>query len=129
MSLALSLNLINGCAGLFSLGHQGFFGVGAYTAGVVVYYAGLPGPVALAASIPGVDLTRSRVMVFAIGAGFAGLAGGVFANLKTDITPDDFGLLFGVVVLLYVVLGGLGSLGGCMIATAMLYTLERTLQE
>ncbi|MCW8129999.1 MAG: branched-chain amino acid ABC transporter permease [Planctomycetota bacterium] len=36
VSLALSLNLINGSTGLFSLGHQGFFGVGAYTAAMLV---------------------------------------------------------------------------------------------
>jgi branched-chain amino acid transport system permease protein len=36
VSLAISLNLVNGCAGLFSLGHQGFWAVGAYAAALLV---------------------------------------------------------------------------------------------
>lgn len=35
MILAMSLNLVNGCAGQFSLGHAGFMGVGAYTSAAI----------------------------------------------------------------------------------------------
>ena len=38
ITLTLSLNLINGFCGLFSLGHQGFWMVGAYAAGITVVY-------------------------------------------------------------------------------------------
>src|SRR5690606_15237605 len=38
--LAVSLNLTNGITGQFSIGHAGFFAVGAYTAGAVSVYAG-----------------------------------------------------------------------------------------
>jgi branched-chain amino acid transport system permease protein len=36
--LAVSLNIVNGCAGQFSIGHAGFMAVGAYTAAAIVYY-------------------------------------------------------------------------------------------
>src|SRR5882724_8968827 len=36
--LAVSLNLINGITGQFSIGHAGFYAVGAYTSATVVYY-------------------------------------------------------------------------------------------
>jgi len=51
--LALSLNLINGCAGMFSLGHQGFWAVGAYGAAALVVKLPfeLPGPVMFALSL------------------------------------------------------------------------------
>lgn len=51
--LALSLNLINGCAGMFSLGHQGFWAVGAYGAAALVVKSPieLPGPVLFALSL------------------------------------------------------------------------------
>ncbi|MFO1092839.1 MAG: branched-chain amino acid ABC transporter permease [Planctomycetaceae bacterium] len=39
--LAVSLNLVNGLAGQFSLGHAGFLAVGGYTAGTVTYYCSL----------------------------------------------------------------------------------------
>jgi branched-chain amino acid transport system permease protein len=42
------LDVVVGCAGLVSLGHAGLFGVGAYTAGVLVLKAGAP----LAATLP-----------------------------------------------------------------------------
>lgn len=251
MTLAVSLNLINGCAGLFSLGHQGFFGVGAYAGGLTLvmlsphlgggpvgggatllasiiagglaatafglivgvpclrlkgdylaiatlgfaeifriivlnmdavggpagfrlpyvfegltaaksqkfmYYGFYLGVAALllgaallvirnimrsshgraiyairedetAAEILGVDLTRYKVTVFALGAGFAGLAGGVHANMKSYITPNDFSMMFGVTLLLYIVLGGLGSMGGALMATTALFVLEQLLNQ
>ncbi len=51
--LALSLNLINGCGGMFSLGHQGFWAVGAYGAAALIVKLpfDLPGPVVFALSL------------------------------------------------------------------------------
>lgn len=53
--LAVSLNLINGITGQFSLGHAGFMAIGAYVSGVVSFYAGphlgLPDPLLLTLAI------------------------------------------------------------------------------
>src|SRR5205823_498116 len=51
ITLAVSLNLINGHTGQFSLGHAGFMGVGAYTAAAITMFAG---PKLLPASPPAV---------------------------------------------------------------------------
>src|SRR5690349_16561225 len=40
INLAVSLNLINGFTGQFSIGHAGFYAVGAYTSAFVVFYGG-----------------------------------------------------------------------------------------
>lgn len=236
LTLTLSLNLINGFCGLFSLGHQGFWAVGAYAAAITVVY--LPGaegptwmafclsfPVAMAAaalfgflvglpclrlrgdylaiatlgfseilrnviqnseklgqslgmSFPnlvrksvearrsfyfiylllawlmvaatlavlrnlvhsshgraiqavrdderaaellGVNLTRYKVLVFVIGAAFAGLAGAMFANYNAQVTPEDFNFNAGVLMVVMVVLGGMGSFTGTIVATVLLY--------
>ena len=42
--LAVSLNLINGFTGQFSIGHAGFYAVGAYTSASLVFYGGADDP-------------------------------------------------------------------------------------
>jgi len=236
LTLTLSLNLINGYCGLFSLGHQGFWAVGAYSAAATVVY--LPGavgspwlafvlsfPIGLcsaalfgflvglpclrlrgdylaiatlgfseilrnliqnseklgqslgmsfpnlvrksvqerrsyyfvylvlawamaaatllvlrnlvnsshgraiqavrdderAAELLGVNLTRYKVLVFVIGAAFAGLAGATFANYNAQVTPEDFNFNAGVLMVVMVVLGGMGSFTGTIVSTVLLY--------
>lgn len=233
LTLTLSLNLINGFCGLFSLGHQGFWAVGAYAAAVTTVH--LPGggwtafllsfPIAMLAAalfgilvglpclrlkgdylaiatlgfseilrnliqnseklgqslgmsfpnlvrvsvserqhfyfiyialalaivtatllmlrnlihsahgraiqairdddrvaeILGVNLTRYKVLVFVTGAAFAGLAGALFANYNAQVTPDDFSFNAGVLMVVMVVLGGMGSFTGTVAATVLLY--------
>lgn len=239
LMLTLSLNLINGFCGLFSLGHQGFWAVGAYAAGVTLTYidggwlgfflsfplammaaaffgfiVGLPclrlkgdylaiatlgfseiirnlvqnseklgqslgmvlpnvirksvverrnfyfiyialawfgaGLTLLvlrniiqsshgraikavrdderAAEVLGVNLTRYKVLVFVTGAAFAGLAGAMFANYNAFITPDHFSFNVGVLMVVMVVLGGMGSFTGTIMATLVLYFTPVILQ-
>src|SRR5512135_2839011 len=45
--LALSLNLINGYAGLFSIGHAAFYGIGAYSSALLTLRVGIPFVIAL----------------------------------------------------------------------------------
>ncbi|MEO1267939.1 MAG: branched-chain amino acid ABC transporter permease [Myxococcota bacterium] len=78
-----------------------------------------------AAELLGVNLTRYKVMAFVIGAGFAGLAGALYTNYVTQIEPKEFNLIKGIYILLYVVLGGMGSMSGTVLATLMLYTLDK----
>src|SRR3954466_5698993 len=78
--LAVSLNLINGVTGQFSIGHAGFYAVGGYTSAALVYYGG--------AAIRGVtgfmpSLAQDALLLLlglsaaAIAAGLAGLAVGI----------------------------------------------------
>ena len=79
----------------------------------------------IAAELLGVSLARYKVLAFVIGAGMAGLAGALYLNYVTQIEPREFNLLKGIYILLYVVLGGMGSLSGTVLATAVLYVLDK----
>jgi branched-chain amino acid transport system permease protein len=63
---ALSLDLILGYAGVVSLGHAAFFGVGAYLTGIGIVHAGLPWPVAIAAGVAASLLVGAAVGFLAI---------------------------------------------------------------
>jgi branched-chain amino acid transport system permease protein len=79
----------------------------------------------IAAELLGVNLTRYKVLAFVLGAGLAGLGGALYANYMTQIEPREFNLLKGIYILLYVVLGGMGSMSGTVLATALLYVLDK----
>ena len=63
----------------------------------------------------GINTTYYKVVAFAIGSFFAGLAGAIFAHNFYIIQPTTFGFLKSFDILIYVVLGGLGSLSGSVI--------------
>ena len=233
--LAVSLNLVNGLSGQFSLGHAGFMGVGAYTAasvnvfllsslrgssigeqmglllslaaaglasGLVGYLVGLPtlrlkgdylaivtlgfGEIIrvvilniqavggargfigipnstsaflaafvlascvmathrfvfsshgrallavreneIAAEAMGVDNTRFKVKAFAVSAAVAGVAGGLFAHYLSYINPSSFDFMKSVEIVIMVVLGGMGSVSGAIIAAFLLTLLPEALR-
>ena len=233
--LAVSLNLVNGLSGQFSLGHAGFMAVGAYTAasvnifglgalhgsmmgdqcafllsllaaalasGLVGYLVGLPslrlkgdylaivtwgfGEIIrvvilniqsvggargfigiprstsaflvafilalcviathrfvlsthgrallavreneIAAEAAGVDTTRYKVQAFTISASVAGVAGGLFAHYLCYINPSSFGFMKSVEIVIMVVLGGMGSVSGSVIAAFLLTLLPEALR-
>jgi branched-chain amino acid transport system permease protein len=70
----------------------------------------------IAAEAIGVDLTYHKVMSFTVSAFFAGIGGGLLASLLTTIDPRTFMFLMTFNVLIVVVLGGLGSITGTVIA-------------
>lgn len=223
--LAVSLNLINGITGQFSIGHAGFMSVGAYTAAVITTKLGLPFALAvllaaivagfmglligiptlrlkgdylaiatlgfgeivrvvflnidyvggaagiigipqlttwawlfgsvvlcvvvvqnyinsshgrasiaireneLAAELMGVDTTRYKVTAFVIGAAFAGLAGALYAHYFFLIQPGNFNFLKSFDILVMVVLGGLGSTSGAILAAILLTVVSALLQS
>ena len=233
--MAASLNLVNGVAGQFSIGHAGFMAVGAYTSAAITLFAtkrlGGPGPAALvvfvvalliggavaalagylvglpslrlrgdylaivtlgfgeiirvvivnvealggsrglpgipkfasvfwiwlfvaitvitlyrivhsdygrtllairedeiAASAMGVDTTAKKVGAFTIAAFFAGVGGGLFAHTLAYLNPNSFkfDISFGFVVM--VILGGMGSLSGSVLAAILLTVMLEALR-
>jgi len=80
-----------------------------------------------AAEMMGVRLIRYKVMVFVIGAALAGLAGALLANFRSTVSPDRFPMMEGIKILLMVVLGGLGSMSGTVIAVFVLYVAEQAI--
>jgi len=80
-----------------------------------------------AAELMGVNLIRYKVSIFVIGAVLAGLAGALFTNYRSTISPGNFPMMEGVRILLMCVLGGLGSMSGTLIAVFVLYSSEQIL--
>jgi len=82
----------------------------------------------MAAEAMGVNITYYKVLSFTIGAFFAGLAGGLFAHYLSYIAPRSFDVLKTIEILLMVVLGGLGSITGSVIAAVVLTALPEVLR-
>lgn len=223
--LGVSLNLINGFTGQFSIGHAGFMSVGAYISAIITLKQGLPFPVALlggglaaslagllvgipslrlkgdylaiatlgfgeiirivwlntdyvggasglngipketnwswifftvlltvvfinnlvhsthgracisvreneiAAEAMGINATRYKVLAFSIGAFFAGVAGALSAHNFYIIQPTSFNFMKSFEILVIVVLGGLGSTTGSILAAILLTLVFTWLQD
>ena len=83
----------------------------------------------IAADAMGINTTYYKVLAFVIGAFFAGVAGGLYAHNFYIIQPVNFGFLKSFDILIFVVLGGLGSLSGSVIAATLLTIVSTFLQE
>ena len=83
----------------------------------------------IAAEAIGVNTTASKVQAFTIGAFFAGIGGGLYASYFFLIKPDQFGFLRSIDILVIVVLGGLGSLSGTVIAAILLAIVSMLLAQ
>jgi branched-chain amino acid transport system permease protein len=70
----------------------------------------------VAAELVGVNLSRTRVLAFVISAAYGGLAGAVFVLLTNQITINTFPFPFSITLLTVMVIGGIGSLWGAVIA-------------
>ena len=82
----------------------------------------------IASDAMGINTTYYKVLAFAIGAFFAGIAGALYAHNFYIIQPANFGFLKSIDILIYVVLGGLGSLSGAIVATILLTVVSTFLQ-
>ena len=78
----------------------------------------------------GINITKYKLMAFSISAGLAGVAGVLYAHNLTTLTalPKNFGYNMSIMILVYVVLGGIGSIRGSVIATVILYLLPEMLR-
>ncbi len=81
----------------------------------------------VAAGLLGIDPTRSKVGAFLLGSALAGLAGALYAHYQGTITPLDFSFMEMVKIFLIVVLGGLGSISGCITAALVIVYVENVL--
>lgn len=84
----------------------------------------------IAAESVGINITKYKLMAFAISAALAGVAGVLYAhNLSTlAATPKNFGYNMSIMILVFVVLGGLGNIRGSMIAAVVLTLLPELLR-
>ncbi|TRY19579.1 branched-chain amino acid ABC transporter permease [Tessaracoccus rhinocerotis] len=83
----------------------------------------------IAAEAIGIDTTRVKVQTFTIAAFFAGIGGGLYASYFYVLQPSQFGFLKSIDILVIVVLGGLGSMSGSIIAAIVLAVLSTFLAQ
>jgi branched-chain amino acid transport system permease protein len=67
-----------------------------------------------------IDTTSMKLLVFAMGASFGGVAGGMFAAIQGFISPESFVLVESVMVVSMVVLGGMGNIAGVILGAVLL---------
>jgi branched-chain amino acid transport system permease protein len=82
----------------------------------------------LACQAMGIDKTKAKLTAFALGATWAGMAGVLFAAKTTFINPASFTFLESAMILSIVVLGGMGSIVGVIIAALALILLPEYLR-
>jgi branched-chain amino acid transport system permease protein len=82
----------------------------------------------VAAEAMGVDTTGYKVRAFVIAAFFAGIAGGLFGHYLTTLGPRSFTYVKSMEIVVMVVLGGLGSISGSVLAAALLTLLPEALR-
>ncbi|MBI5936939.1 MAG: ABC transporter ATP-binding protein [Betaproteobacteria bacterium] len=82
----------------------------------------------LAASAMGIDTRNVKLLAFAMGATFGGLAGGLFAAFQGFISPESFGLMESIMILCMIVLGGMGHIPGVILGAVLLTVLPEALR-
>ncbi|MEJ7634659.1 branched-chain amino acid ABC transporter permease [Aeromicrobium sp.] len=77
----------------------------------------------VAARLSGINVQRTKVIVFVVSAATAGLGGGILAILTQSVSPGAFSLAFSLFLLMAVVIGGIGSLAGAVWGALLLVAL------
>jgi branched-chain amino acid transport system permease protein len=146
-------SVTNGAAGLNGVQAPKLFGLSFGVSAMPYYYVGIALVAALifisvrlrdsrigrawmairedetAAGAMGVNGTRFKLLAFAIGAAFAGMVGVFYVAKLQTATPDMFGFPVSTMILVMVVLGGMGSVWGVVLAAAILQLLQSWLLQ
>lgn len=82
----------------------------------------------IAATSIGVNITKYKLLVFVVSAILCGMAGSIYALNYSNITAAKFDYNTSILILVYVVLGGLGNINGTIISTIILLLLPELLR-
>ena len=82
----------------------------------------------VAAKAMGINTRNVKLLAFAMGASFGGIAGAVFSATQQFISPESFGLFESIIVLAMVVLGGMGNIPGVILGAVLLTLLPEVLR-
>lgn len=84
----------------------------------------------IAAESTGINITKYKLMAFSVSAVLAGLAGVLYAHNLSTLTalPKNFGYNMSIMILVFVVLGGIGNIRGSIIAAVILTLLPELLR-
>jgi branched-chain amino acid transport system permease protein len=82
----------------------------------------------VAAKAMGINTRNVKLLAFAMGASFGGIAGGIFSATQQFVSPESFGLFESIIVLSMVVLGGMGNIPGVIMGAILLTLLPEVLR-
>jgi branched-chain amino acid transport system permease protein len=83
----------------------------------------------VAAGAMGINTTHVKLLAFAMGASFGGIAGGMFSAIQGFISPESFVLVESIMVLSMVVLGGMGNIWGVILGALLLSFVPEILRH
>jgi branched-chain amino acid transport system permease protein len=78
----------------------------------------------IAAVAMGVPAVKTKLLAYATGASFGGIAGAFLASLLNTVNADQFQFYFSILVLAMIILGGLGSIWGCVLGAIVLSAIN-----
>ena len=76
----------------------------------------------------GIDTTRTKVRAFVLSSFFAGVAGSLFAHVTNYLNPSSFTFQRSVDAVIMVVLGGMGSMSGSILAAIFITVMPEALR-
>src|SRR5574343_1264958 len=82
----------------------------------------------IAAKAVGINTRNLKLLAFAMGASFGGIAGGVFAAMQGCVSPESFARIESIMILAMVVLGGMGHIPGVILGAVLLTVLPEVLR-
>lgn len=82
----------------------------------------------IAAKAVGINTRNLKLLAFAMGASFGGVAGGIFAAMQGFVSPESFSLMESITILAMVVLGGMGHIPGVILGAVLLSILPEVLR-
>ena len=83
----------------------------------------------IAASSMGVNLVRTKLWAFALGASFSGFAGSIYSSAFQYVHPSQFEFSVSIMILASVILGGIGNVYGVIIGAILIGSFDRILAE
>jgi len=83
----------------------------------------------IAAKAMGINTRNVKLLAFAMGASFGGIAGAMFASFQGFVSPESFSLTESIAVLAMVVLGGMGHIPGVVLGGIILAALPEVLRH
>ena len=78
----------------------------------------------IAASSMGINLVRTKLLAFALGASFSGFGGALYASMLQYIGPDQFDFSISIILLAMVIMGGIGNIWGVIFGGVVLGTFN-----
>ena len=83
----------------------------------------------IAAKAMGINTRNVKLLAFAMGASFGGVAGAMFGAFQGFVSPESFSLTESIAVLAMVVLGGIGHIPGVVLGGVLLAALPEVLRH